>query len=153
MSQIRTCDLLKKLKTSSCVFVRGLPEPKDLQDPTVARIFSAVLCYNYITASNDSSDSDKDNSNHDDDLNSDNGSNPGNIFPFSEIKRCFRRGWLHSDKLSVIGQEDRVGYFFPSLLHRWYLEWNLWETLPKAPFTTNGLLDFVIRVVSCFSPT
>lgn len=30
---------------------------------------------------------------------------------------------------------------------------NLCETLPKAPFMTNSLLDFVIRVASCFSPT
>ena len=139
--------------------MRGLPEKQDLQDPDVAQIFSAVLCYNYVTNSDDDrsdSDDDDDNNNNNNNNNSNPGndsSNPGNIFPFRKIKRCFRHGWLHSDKLGAIGQEDRVGYFFPSLLHRWYLEWNLWETLPKVPFETNGLLDFIIRVVSCFSPT
>ena len=142
-------DLLHRLATSSSVFVRGLPEKPDLQDPVVAQIFSAVLCYSYITKSVDDNDEDDD----DEDDEDDDGSNPGNAFPFSKIKLCFRRGWLHSDKLSVIGQGDRVGYFFPSSLHRWYLEWNLWETLPKGPFKTNGLLNFIISVVSCFSPT
>lgn len=133
-------DLLHRLATSSSVFVRGLPEKPDLQDPVIAQIFSAVLCYSYITKSVDDND---DEVNDDDD----DSSNPGNTFPFSKIKLFFRRGWLHSDKLSVIGQGDRVGYFFPSSLHRWYLEWNLWETLPKVPFKTNGLLNFIISVV------
>jgi hypothetical protein len=143
-------DLLNRLATSSSVFVRGLPEKPDLQDPVVAQIFSAVLRYNYITKSDDD---DRRRRRRRRRSNPDDGSNPGNIFPFSKIKLCFRRGWLHSDKLSVIGQGDRIGYFFPSSLHRWYLEWNLWETLPKVPFKTNGLLNFVISVVSCFSPT
>lgn len=160
MSLVGPRDLLKRLTTSSRIFVRGLPEQKDLQDPVVAQIFSAVLRCNYVSDvtnsdNNNSSNSDDDSSNPDDDSSSsdDNSSNPCDNFSSEKIKLCFRRGWLHSDKLSVIGQENRVGYFFPSLLHRWFVEWNLWDTLPKVPFKTGSLLDFVIKVVSCFSPT
>jgi hypothetical protein len=153
--------------SSSRVFARGLPEPKKLQNHDVAEVLSAVLRYNYVSNSDDGdisnsnkASSDDDMSSNDDNTSSDinansnhSSSNPGNYFPSDRIKLCFRRGWLHSDKLSVIGQENRVGYFFPSLLHRWYVEWNLWDTLPKNNFETNGLLDFAIRVISCFSPT
>ena len=139
---------------------------KDLQNPVVAKVLSAVLRYNYVSNFDDDASSNDDGSSNDNArsdidavssgsyVNSESSSsNPGNYFPFDKIKRCFCRGWLHSDRLGVIGRENDVGYFFPSLLHRWYVEWKLWDTLPKANFETNGLLDFAIRVISCFSPT
>jgi len=33
------------------------------------------------------------------------------------------------------------------------VEWKLLDTLPAIPFQTNGILDFVIEVISLFSPT
>ena len=133
-----------------------MPESKELQDPVIAEVRSAVLRYNYVSSYCDVSYDDDDDDDASSDVNANfdsSGSNPGNYFPFDKIKLCFCRGWLHSDKLTVIGQKNEVGYFFPSSLHRWYVEWSLWDKLPKASFETNGLLDFVIGVISCFSST
>jgi hypothetical protein len=68
------------------------------------------------------------------------------------LQRCFHEGWLHADHLGVINLPDDVGYFFPSPLHRWYVEWKLSDSLPPTQFQANSLLDFVIDVFHLFSP-
>jgi len=68
------------------------------------------------------------------------------------LQGCFHNGWLHADNLGVINLPDDVGYFFPSSLHRWYVEWKLLDSLPPTQFQANSLLDFVIDVFHLFSP-
>ena len=47
--------------------------------------------------------------------------------------------------------EDNTGYFFASSLHRWYMEWKLWDTLPQTQIQANSLLEFVINAIGRFS--
>ena len=56
------------------------------------------------------------------------------------LQGCFHNGWLHADNLGVINLPDDVGYFFPSSLHRWYVEWKLLDSLPPTQFQANSLL-------------
>ena len=68
------------------------------------------------------------------------------------LQRCFQKGWLHADKLGDINLPDDIGYFFPSSLHRWYVEWKLWDNFFSPQFEAKSLLDFVINVIHLFSP-
>ena len=70
----------------------------------------------------------------------------------SALKRCFHNGWLHVDKLGIMDSPDDVGYYFPSSLHRWYVEWKLSDVLPPTRFQPTSLLEFVIDVIRLFSP-
>ena len=66
---------------------------------------------------------------------------------------CFRHGWLHADKLIKNHCENTV-YMFPSPLHRWYIEWKLFENLPfPQAFESESVLQLVIDVVYGFSPS
>jgi len=44
------------------------------------------------------------------------------------------------------------GTFFPSPLHRWYVEWKLQDTLPAIPFNVVDILELIIGVIAKFSP-
>ena len=68
------------------------------------------------------------------------------------LRECFRQGWLHADKLGAKNLLDEIGYFFPSSLHRWYIEWKLLGNFPPTELQANSLLDFVIDVIKRFSP-
>jgi hypothetical protein len=59
---------------------------------------------------------------------------------------CFSKGWLHTDYI-----DNEIKYFFPSSLHRWYIEWKLCGILDTS-FRADNILDFVIDVISKFSP-
>src|SRR6516164_7829835 len=39
-----------------------------------------------------------------------------------------------------------------TLLHRWYVEWKLWDTTPMIPFQAGNILAFVVDVIRKFSP-
>ena len=64
----------------------------------------------------------------------------------SALQLCFRKGWLHTDYI-----DNKTKYFFSSSLHRWYIEWKLWGILDTT-FCADDILDFVIDVISIFSP-
>jgi hypothetical protein len=69
------------------------------------------------------------------------------------LKRCYQNGWLHTDKF-----DDKIVYFFPSSLHRWYVEWKLWGPRPSDTnlhalrlANSDNILEFVIDVIHLFS--
>ena len=129
MEMVSSREFVDRLENSSGVFSRGLPRKKDLQDPAIAKIFSTVLCTGYVEEAYFTADDDK-----------------------KALGECFRHGWLHTDDLGDIGLSDTVGYFFPSSLHRWFVEWKLWDTIPAVPFQAVDILPFVVDVISKFSP-
>ena len=117
-------DYLAKDLVSGTIFGRGLPL-SELQHPSFAAVFEAVLCScGAVTSSDLTSDDQKE-----------------------ALLHCFRKGWLQADKLD----ESKVGYSFPSSLHRWYVEWKLWATAPSTPPDTTDLLKFVVAVTRRFS--
>ena len=105
------------------VFKRGLPPDDALRVPAVASVFSSLL---RIGSVQDTDFTTEDNS--------------------SALQLCFSKGWLHTDNI-----DNKTRYFFPSSLHRWYVEWNVWGVLGTT-FRADNVLDFVIDVVSPFSP-
>ena len=108
--------------TAAGVFRRGLPD-NDLRVPAVACVFSSVLRMGSVQ---DTDFTTEDNS--------------------SALQLCFRKGWLHTDYI-----DNKTKYFFSSSLHRWYIEWKLWGILDTT-FCADDILDFVIDVISIFSP-
>ena len=123
--------MLGKL-TSSCIFRRGLPPIEALQASST--VFSAVLRTNAVTEADFRTTLEK-----------------------TELQCCFRNGWLHADKFSVTNSQVDTGYFFPSSLHHWYVEWKLWgrvsqEQFQEARFEANTLLELVIDAIRLFSP-
>ena len=116
--------LFKKLAGASA-FVRGLPVDKDLQNVAVAKVFSLVLRNGHVTKADFTND--------------------------SELQLCFRNGWLHADKHGI-SPEETVAYFFASPLHRWYVEWKLWDNYPAPSIEMGDILAFVIQVIRKFSP-
>jgi len=64
----------------------------------------------------------------------------------SALQLCFSKGWLHTDNI-----DNKTKYFFSSSLHCWYIEWKLWGFLDTT-FHADNILDFVIDVISIFSP-
>ena len=98
-----------------------------------ADVFSAVLSKNVVTEADLGTGSEKSDA----------------------LQQCFRNGWLHADKITNL-QVD-TGHFFPSSLHRWYVEWKLWgdvsqEKFQGARFHVNSLLELVIDIIRLFSP-
>jgi hypothetical protein len=59
-----------------------------------------------------------------------------------------------------IQTDDGIKYFSPSSLHRWYVEWKLWDVASASAsadatsdsFESADILDFVINIISTFSP-
>jgi len=121
-------DLLDLLRHAT-VFTRSLPLSSDLTDPVIVNIFSAVLRDGYVTDAHFESESDA----------------------LDKLQVCFRKGWLHTDDFRD-DQGDIVAYFFASSLHRWYVEWELFEMLPAIPFRAGNILNFMITTISEFSP-
>ncbi len=103
-----------------------MPPTQKLQDPNFVAVFEAVLCAGVVT---------------DGDF-----THPGTKDAISE---CFREGWFHTD---TINGPNGFGYYFPSRLHHWYVEWRLWGTTPPTPFNVTKLLDFAVTVIRMFSP-
>ncbi|KAF8331794.1 hypothetical protein F5887DRAFT_55236 [Amanita rubescens] len=124
--------LLRRLGSTG-VFSRGLPPNEALQSSATAGVFSVVLSKNVVTDSDFGTGSERSDA----------------------LQQCFRNGWLHADKFKTDLQV--TGYFFPSSLHRWYVEWKLWgnvsgENFQGARFNANSLLEFVIDAIRLFSP-
>ena len=125
MEQVGIREILDTLASSASIFLRGLPGNSDLQNLATAGVFSAVLCNNVV--------------NIDDDIDQD------------ALQLCYRKGWLHADKIGL-GEPKDIGYVFASPFHRWYVEWSLFDNVPAVPFEANNILDFVIDVIRNFKP-
>ena len=67
----------------------------------------------------------------------------------SLLTMCHRRGWLHADTIDP--HTDKVGYIFPSPLHRWFVERKLFRFFPITPSQVS-LFEFSIDVIRKFSP-
>jgi hypothetical protein len=115
---------------AGCVFQRGLPTIPTLKTVTVARVLSTVLCHGVVKDGTFITKNDTD-----------------------ALQECFHSSWLHTDKLDAIGELDEIGYFFPSWLHRWYVEWELHNTLPSASFPAFNILQFVIDGICIYFST
>jgi hypothetical protein len=122
-------DLFDLLKHAT-VFTGGLPPVNDLMDPVIVSIFSAVLREGYVTDAHFESECDA----------------------LDKLQLCFRNGWLHTDSFRDPDGRDIIAYFFASSLHRWYVEWKLFEMLPAVPIQADNILNFMIIAISKFSP-
>ena len=114
LEKVSPHDLCEQLTASA--FQEGLPKDEDLQDPSIARIFSAVLHNGFVTKSDFTSEDDQD-----------------------ALQSCFCNGWLYTDTLRDIGQPEEVGFAFASPLHRWFVEWKLANTIPEITSKFIGL--------------
>ena len=119
MEEVAPRQLIKALTASALRFRRGLPTDNDLHVPAVAHIFSAVLRHNFVTQ--DSLESSED---------------------LATLQRCAHNGWLHTDNLRDIDKPEEVGYVFTSPLHRWFLEWRLFDTLEGITLSEDNIVDF-----------
>ena len=111
-------------RPAASIFRRGLPPDNDFKVLAVARVLSSVLRTGFVLDTDFTAEDD-----------------------ISALQRCFRNGWLHTDKLD----NDNIGYFFASPLHRWYVEWKLWGIIDTT-FNAVNIAEFVISVISIFSP-
>ena len=114
LEKVSLHDLCKQLTTSA--FQEGLPKDKDLQDPSIAHIFSVVLHNGFVIKSNSTSEDDWD-----------------------ALQSCFCNGWLRTDTLRDIGQPEEVSFAFASPLHRWFVEWKLSNAIPEITSKFIGL--------------
>ena len=130
LKQVNLRDLLVRLETSANIFIKGLPRNEDLQKkPAIARILSNVLREGSIVESKSIIGEDT-----------------------TALRRCFHNGWLHADKFSNIQDDEETVYIFASPLHRWFVEWKLWVSIPAIPFESNSILQLVLEVIAKFSP-
>ena len=129
LKEVSPQELVERLENSSTRFTRGLPQPTQLQNVSISHVFQAVLCKGYVTDSDFITGDEK-----------------------GALKECFQRGWLHTDRLRVIGRPNEIGYFFSSSLHHWYVEWKLLDTIPAIPFDTSNIMDLVVDVIRALSP-
>ena len=129
MNEVSPRVLVERLENSATRFARGLPTQSNLQDISVAHVFTTVLREGFIM---DKDCTTKDQKN--------------------ALSECFQCGWLHSDKLNDFGQPEEVSYLFSSLLHRWFVEWKLLDAIPSKPFVTTNILRFILDVIRTFSP-
>src|SRR6266852_4778073 len=119
-------DFLVKLETFGDIFRRGLPTNDELRKPAIARIFSDVLRVGSIVQSDVTIKEDEE-----------------------ALDLCYRSGWLHADKHSNTFEE--TVYVLPSQLHRWILEWKLFNS-PPTELNSACILEFVVEVIARFSP-
>ena len=125
MKMVRPREFFMALSGAS-VFRRGLPDDPDLQNVNIANALSLVLRNGYVI-------------------------NPNTTGSYHDtLMLCLTNGWLHTDKKNP--SEDTVIYFFASLLHRWFVEWKLWDYYPPPPIKTGDILTFVISIIKNFSP-
>ena len=120
-------EFVQRLEISASIFRRGLPRNEDLQDPAIARIFSDVLREGSI-------------------LHSDPRTGDG-----TTLRRCYHNGWFHADKPSEPRFSEDTVYTFPSPLHRWFVEWKLYDIVPAESFESNNILELVLEVIAGFS--
>jgi len=110
-------------------FRKGVPLITDIEVPAVARVLSEVLHTGFVMETDFKDEDDK-----------------------AALQQCFHKGWLHADELDDFGILYKTGYLFPSPLHRWFVEWTLWETFPDITFDAKDLLTFALDVISRFCP-
>jgi hypothetical protein len=123
-SQYRLETLWDTLRTAS-IFGRGLPGPDQLQQPSVAEVFCAVLRDKSVGESTFTSQE--------------------NI---AALKQCFQEGWLHATE-----DDYHTRYIFPTQLHFWFVEYYLGTRLMDPSFiTTDTLRQFAVKVIKLFSP-
>jgi hypothetical protein len=120
---------LVRFETLANIFKRGVPLNQDLRDHAIARIFSNVLRKGSVVESEFAIGEDA-----------------------TALGQCFRNGWLHADKLRNIHYGKETVYIFPSPLHRWFVEWKLWDSVPTIPFESNSILQLALEVIARFSP-
>ena len=136
MAKVNPRGLLQQLNSTG-IFGRGLPLNTDLQDSATARVFSAVLRKGLVKDADYRGEPESDEK--------------------KALQRCYQNGWLHADLLptDLVDVDGATGYFFPSSLHRWHVEWNLWGSVDQrqAEFQANSLLELVINVIRLFSPS
>jgi hypothetical protein len=96
----------------------------ELLEPSIARVFHAVLTNNFVTDEMLDFMEDKD-----------------------ALDRCFRHGWLHATAL-----QDQTIYIFTTPLHRWFVEYYLGARVAKfTPVAGQDLPAFAIEVIRNFS--
>jgi len=122
LKEVSPWELVKELEDSSPSFVRGLPSNSELRNIFVLHILFTVLCKGTVTDDDFAAENEKE-----------------------ALLKCFHRGWLHTDKLDNIGRPYEIGYFFASSLHRWYVQWKLFDTLSRIPFDESNALQFVTK--------
>ncbi|KAG8791597.1 hypothetical protein FRC16_000353 [Serendipita sp. 398] len=112
-------------------FRRGLPTIDNLRNPAYAAIFRAVLNNHYVEEA-DLNEKEK-----------------------VALGECIKKGWLFAD---VIHPDDPLGpiivaHFFTTQLHRWTIDFYLGRCVETLFIKEDNLLQFVIAVLSCFSPS
>ena len=100
-----------------------------LQNVSISHVFQAILCKGYVIDSDFTTDDEK-----------------------GALMECLCNGWLHTDKLHVIGWPHEFGYLFSSFLHHWYVEWKLLDTIPEISFNTPNIMDLVVDIIHALSP-
>ena len=116
LEEVGPRELVEKLEKSSPSFARGLPQNSDLQNIFIFHVLFTVLSKDIVTDGDFAAQREKD-----------------------ALLKCFQRGWLHTDKLDDIGRPNEFGYFFASSLHRWYVQWKLFDILQDFPFETPAI--------------
>jgi hypothetical protein len=107
------------------VFSRGLPHNGALQDLNKSEALSTVLCKTVVYANEVSNKVEND------------------------LTLCVCSGWLHNE-ISASG--NGTAFFFPTSLHRWYVEWKLFgHREPRTPLVIN-IKEFIKQVISRFDP-
>ena len=151
--------LLERLEITS-IFARGLPRNIELQNRRTARIFSRALrdySISIVVSSSEDAESSSEDAIADGSISiveSSSGESMANdSVDTKTLDLCFRRGWLHTEKLiEGHGRRESIVYMFPSPLHRWYVEWKLYDKLLR-PFESESVLQLVIDVVYGFFPS
>ena len=129
MAKFSPHDLLVQLDYSGSTFTKGLPPNDVLEKPAFARIFSEVLRTGSIVQSDPI------------------------IEDRTALDQCYRNGWLHTDKVSNTRCSEEVVYVLPSPLHRWFVEWKLFNSVPTTPLCLSSIFELAVKVISGFSPS
>jgi hypothetical protein len=107
-----------------CIFRRGLPILDELQEPSIIRVFRAVLTNNSVTERMLDSTEDK-----------------------TALELCFEQGWLHATEV-----QEELTYIFTTPLHRWFIEYYLGSRIAEfTPTVGQDLPAFTIQVIRNFS--
>jgi hypothetical protein len=107
-------------------FRRGLPTYKALQNPSIARVFRAVLNENHVTEKMLNSPEDRE-----------------------ALDQCFRSGWLHATT-----NQKEFQYIFTTQLHQWFVDYYLGINVQDCTTLMKDLdiLNFAIKVIKLFCP-
>ncbi|KAG8806170.1 hypothetical protein FRC17_005146, partial [Serendipita sp. 399] len=112
------------------VFKRGLPTLTQLQESDVAKLFRKVLNGRFVEEK-DLDDSEK-----------------------VVLENSVKNGWIYADRLQFgsIYNPERVIYCFTTGLHQWFIDHYLGSHVERPKIDEVHLLDFVLAVISTFSP-